>query len=274
MGVINVTPDSFSDGGRFDTVAAAIAAATEMTQAGAAIIDVGGESTRPGAVPVAAAEEIDRVAPVIEGLRSLGVPISVDTSKPAVARAAIAAGAAMVNDVRALRAPGMLDVVANADVAVCLMHMQGEPRTMQRAPRYGDVVAEVSEFLAARAAVCVAAGIAEQRLLIDPGIGFGKTAEHNATLLRNLPELAALGLPIMVGASRKRFIGLLTGKDAAARCAGSVGAAVFAALAGAALLRVHDVEATVDALKVAAALRAANGASARTFEFAGKANGR
>lgn len=257
MGIVNVTPDSFSDSnqGRLPTLEAAVHAATGMAAAGADIIDVGGESTRPGAAPVAEAEERRRVVPVIEALRGLDVPISVDTSKPAVAKAAIAAGATMVNDVYAARAPGMLELLADANVAICLMHMQGEPRTMQNAPRYGDVVCEVLQFLAARVAACVAAGIDRRRLLLDPGIGFGKTAAHNVALLRGLPALARLGLPVMAGVSRKGLIGLITGRDVSGRCAGSVAAAVFAVLAGAAVVRVHDVAETVDALKVAAALR-------------------
>lgn len=255
MGIVNVTPDSFSDGGRAQTPEAAAHAAIEMAAAGANIIDIGGESTRPGAAPVGEAEERRRLVPVIEALRGLDIPISVDTSKPGVARAAIAAGATMVNDVRAARSPGMLELLAEANVAICLMHMQGEPRTMQIAPRYGDVVCEVRQFLAKRVAACVAAGIERQRLLVDPGIGFGKTAEHNIALLRGLPALASLGVPVLAGVSRKGLIGQITGKGVSGRCAGSVAAAVFAVLAGASVVRVHDVAETVDALKVAAALR-------------------
>ena len=254
MGIVNVTPDSFSDGGRFASPAAAVDAAAEMVSAGAAIVDIGGESTRPGAEPVCAAQEIDRVVPVLEGLRGLGAPLSIDTSKPQVARAAIAAGASLVNDVRAAQVPGMLAALADTEAGVCLMHMRGEPRTMQRAPRYQNVVCEVRAFLGARAAACRAAGIAAERLLLDPGIGFGKTAAHNVALLKALGELSPAGLPILVGVSRKRFIGQLTGRTVAGRLAGSVAAAVLAALSGAAVLRVHDVPETVDALQLVAAM--------------------
>ena len=207
MGVLNVTPDSFSDGGRFAELPAALAQAERLAGEGAAIIDVGGESTRPGAAPVDVDEELRRVIPVIERLVGrLAVPVSVDTSKPEVMRAAIAAGASMINDVTALRAPGAIDAVAESDVALCLMHMQGEPRTMQREPRYTDVLAEVRDFLRGRVACCVEAGISASRLVIDPGFGFGKTLEHNLELLRRLPELAADGYPVMAGLSRKSMI--------------------------------------------------------------------
>lgn len=254
MGVVNVTPDSFSDGGRLPCPAAAVDAAVDMVRAGAAIVDIGGESTRPSAEPVGAAQEIDRVVPVIEGLQGLDAPVSVDTSKAAVAKAAIGAGATLVNDVRAARSPGMMATLAAADVGVCLMHMRGEPRTMQRAPRYADVVGEVRAFLAERVAACRAAGIEAERLLLDPGIGFGKTSAHNRALLNALPHLAPAGLPVMVGVSRKRLIGCITGRPVTERLAGSVAAAVLAALGGAALVRVHDVPETVDALKMVAAL--------------------
>ncbi len=254
MGVVNVTPDSFSDGGRFPTVDSAVAAAGRMVEAGAAVIDIGGESTRPGAAAVSSPEEIDRVLPVVEGVRGFDAVVSVDTSKATVAEAAIAAGAGMVNDVRAARAPGMLELLARSQVAVCLMHMRGEPRTMQARPEYEDVVRDVAAFLAERAAACRAAGIARERLLLDPGIGFGKTVTHNLELLRNLPALSGDGLPILVGASRKSMIGQLTGKPPGGRLAGSIGAAVFAVLSGAAMVRVHDVEETVDALAVVGAI--------------------
>ena len=255
MGVVNVTPDSFSDGGRFPTVDSAVAAAGRMVEAGAAVIDIGGESTRPGAAAVSSPEEIDRVLPVVEGVRGFDAVVSVDTSKATVAEAAIAAGAGMVNDVRAARAPGMLELLARSQVAVCLMHMRGEPRTMQARPEYEDVVRDVAAFLAERAAACRAAGIARERLLLDPGIGFGKTVTHNLELLRNLPALSGDGLPILVGASRKSMIGQLTGKPPGGRLAGSIGAAVFAVLSGAAMVRVHDVEETVDALAVVGAIK-------------------
>ena len=255
MGVLNVTPDSFSDGGRFVSVAAAAEQGVRMAAEGAALIDVGGESTRPGAEPVSADEELRRVIPVIERLRAATAAIiCVDTSKAEVMRAASAAGAGLINDVRALREPGALAAAAVSGCAVCLMHMQGEPRTMQLAPGYADVLAEVRGFLAARVASCVAAGLAAERLAVDPGFGFGKTLEHNLTLLRRLRELAADGLPVLVGLSRKSMLGTLTGRAAAERVYGSVALAVIAVLAGARIVRAHDVAATVDALKVAAAV--------------------
>jgi dihydropteroate synthase len=255
MGVLNVTPDSFSDGGRFVSAAAAIAHGVRLAEEGAALIDVGGESTRPGAQPVELEEELRRVLPVIEGLRAgCDAVISVDTSKPEVMRAARQAGAGLVNDVRALRAPGALAAAAASGCAVCLMHMQGEPGTMQLAPHYADVVGEVREFLAARVADCRAAGIGAGRLLLDPGFGFGKTLEHNLTLLRRLPELAVQGLPLLVGLSRKSMLGKLTDRAPGERLHGSVALAVIAALNGARIIRAHDVAATVEALKVVAAV--------------------
>ncbi len=255
MGILNVTPDSFSDGGRFLAREAALDQARAMAAAGAAIIDVGGESTRPGAEPVSEAEELERVIPVIEALRrEIELPISVDTSKPAVMREAVRAGAGLINDVNALRAPGALEAAAEAGVPVCLMHMQGEPRTMQRDPRYQDVVAEVRDFLADRIAACEAAGIPAKRLLVDPGFGFGKTLEHNLTLLRRLHELTSLGRPLLVGLSRKSMLGALTGRPVEARQAASLAAAVLAAERGAAIIRVHDVAETVDALAVTRAV--------------------
>jgi dihydropteroate synthase len=258
MGVLNVTPDSFSDGGRFASVAAAVSHALRMVEEGAGLIDVGGESTRPGAQAVDAVEEIRRVVPVIEALAARAkVPISIDTSKPAVMTAAVRAGASMINDVRALREPGAIEAAAGSDAAICLMHMQGEPRTMQADPHYGDVVAEVGAFLRERAAACLASGIANNRLLIDPGIGFGKRLEHNLALLAGLPALTRLGWPVMVGVSRKSMFGMLLGRAVDERVAGGVAAATAAVLAGASIVRTHDVAATVDAVKVAVALREA-----------------
>lgn len=258
MGVLNVTPDSFSEGGHPVDPATAVARGRRLAAEGAAIVDVGGESTRPGAAPVPVAVEIDRVVPVIGRLAAdLAVPISVDTSKPEVMRAAVAAGAQMINDVRALTVPGALEAAAEAGAAVCLMHMQGEPATMQDDPSYGDVVAEVRDFLRARAAACVAAGIARERICIDPGIGFGKRVEHNLALLARLDELAGLGFPVLLGVSRKSLIGIITGRPAGARLAGSIAFAALAVARGAAIVRAHDVAATLDAVKAAAALRRA-----------------
>jgi dihydropteroate synthase len=258
MGVINVTPDSFSDGGRFASNEAAVAHALRMVEEGAGLIDVGGESTRPGAQAVDAEQEIRRVVPVIEALAArTKVPISIDTSKPAVMTAAVRAGARMINDVRALREPGAIEAAAETDAAICLMHMQGEPRTMQVEPRYGDVVVEVRDFLSERAQACLARGIAKDRLLIDPGIGFGKRLEHNLALLARLPTLTALGWPVLVGVSRKSMFGALLGRAVDERVAGGVAAVTAAVLAGASVVRTHDVAATVDAVKVAVALRAA-----------------
>jgi dihydropteroate synthase len=228
-----------------------------MAEEGAALIDVGGESTRPGSAAVDTAEELARVIPVIEALaRAVRIPVSVDTSKPEVMRAAVVAGARMINDVRALRAPGALEAAVESGAAVCLMHMQGEPRDMQADPHYGDVVAEVRAFLAVRADACVAAGVAPERLCVDPGIGFGKRPEHNLALLRRLNELTLDGLPVLVGVSRKSLIGIITGRAMADRLAGSVALAALCAERGAAIVRAHDVAATVDAVKTGAALRA------------------
>ena len=258
MGVLNVTPDSFSEGGHPVDPATAVARGRRLAAEGAAIVDVGGESTRPGAAPVPVAVEIDRVVPVIGRLAAdLAVPVSVDTSKPEVMRAAVAAGAQMINDVRALTAPGALEAAAEAGAAVCLMHMQGEPATMQDDPSYGDVVAEVRDYLQARAAACLAAGIARERICIDPGIGFGKRVEHNLALLARLDELAGLGFPVLLGVSRKSLIGIITGRPAGARLAGSIAFAALAVARGAAIVRAHDVAATLDAVKAAAALRRA-----------------
>jgi dihydropteroate synthase len=254
MGVLNVTPDSFSDGGRWLALPDALARGEQMAAEGAALIDVGGESTRPGSAPVAEDEELRRVLPVVERLAgTLSIPISIDTRKPRVMRRAIAAGASMVNDVAALRAPDAVEAVAASDAAVCLVHMQGEPGTMQDAPAYADVVGEVRGFLRARAAACEAAGIARSRLVVDPGFGFGKSLEHNLALLARLSAIAADGLPVLAGLSRKRMIGALTGRGEGDRLAGSLAAALVATLNGALIIRAHDVRETVDALRVVAA---------------------
>jgi len=255
MGVLNVTPDSFSDGGRFTGRDAALRQAEAMARDGAAIIDVGGESTRPGAADVTEQEELDRVIPVVEALVSaVDVPVSIDTSKAAVMRAAARAGAAMINDIRALRGDGALAAAVELQRPVCLMHMQGQPRTMQQAPEYGDVVADVGNFLAERLRACVAAGLAENLLIVDPGFGFGKTPGHNVELLANLRQLRSLGRPILVGLSRKSTLGALTGRDVDQRMPASIAAAVIAVIQGAHIVRAHDVGETVDALRVAAAV--------------------
>lgn len=251
MGVINVTPDSFSDGGRCADPASALAQAERMAGEGADVLDVGGESTRPGAEPVEASEEIDRVLPVIEAIRAgIDLPVSIDTSKPQVMRAAVAAGAGLINDVRALREEDALQTAADLGVPVCLMHMLGEPRTMQIDPRYDDVVAEVRSFLSDRLQSCEAAGIRRDRVLVDPGFGFGKTVEHNLILLRRLHELGELGCPVLAGLSRKSMIGKITGAEVHARVAASVALAVLAAQAGARLIRAHDVAETLQALRI------------------------
>jgi len=256
MGVVNVTPDSFSDGGLWLDSGAAVDHGVALVEQGAEILDVGGESTRPGAEPVSEAEELRRVVPVLEGLRerTLGAQLSIDTSKLGVARAALAAGATYVNDVTAFRHdPEIAELVAAAGSDCCLMHMQGEPRTMQADPRYGDVVDDVRAFLEERAAFAVARGVSPRRIQVDPGIGFGKSLEHNVTLLRRLDEIVALGFPVVVGVSRKAFLGALTGRDVAAeRVAATVAANVIAYERGASVFRVHDVPPTVDGLKVAA----------------------
>jgi len=260
MGILNVTPDSFSDGGYYLAVDAALQQARRMAREGAAIIDVGGESTRPGAAVVGVAEELRRVLPVIEALsRELPIPVSIDTSKPEVMRAAVAVGAGLINEVGALRAPGALEAARDAGVPVCLMHMQGEPRTMQQRPVYRDLVAEVLVFLDGRVAACEAAGIPRSRLLLDPGFGFGKTLQHNLTLFRGLGAFRRLGLPLLVGVSRKSMIGALLNKPVQQRLYGSLAAALLAAQVGVAVLRVHDVAATVDALRVAQALGGLSG---------------
>jgi len=257
MGVVNITPDSFSDGGRFLDPAAAIAHARKLMGEGADLIDLGAESSRPGAAAVTSAdEELRRLLPVLRGLRDL--PVSVDTVRPEVMRVALAEGAAMINDINALRAPGALAAVAAADAAVCLMHMQGSPGTMQQDPSYGDVVAEVKAFLLERIESVCAGGIAAERVVVDPGFGFGKTLEHNLELLRHLREFASLGVPLLAGWSRKSSLGKITGKPAGERLAASIAAALIAAQNGAAILRVHDVAATRDALLVLAAVEKNN----------------
>ncbi len=252
MGIVNVTPDSFSDGGRHATTEAAVAHGLRLAEEGADILDVGGESTRPGAAPVELEEELRRVLPVIEQLaQRSSLPISVDTFKPEVMRAAVAAGAGMINDIRALRTPGALEAAAELGVPVVLMHMQGEPRSMQAAPEYDDVVAEVHRFLAERVFAAEMAGIDKRRLVLDPGFGFGKNTAHNLALLAQLQRFCDFGLPVLAGLSRKRSIGDIVGRqDPEARVAGSVAAHLIAAQRGAKILRVHDVAATVDALKI------------------------
>ena len=254
MGVVNVTPDSFSDGGRYLDPRKAIAHARRLIDEGADLVDVGGESTRPGAQSVDAANELRRILPVLHALRDAAVPVAVDTVKPQVMQAAIAEGASIINDVNALRAPGALQVVAISGVGVCMMHMQGAPRTMQVAPHYQDVVAEVRGFLLERMDAAVAMGIARERIAIDPGFGFGKTAGHNLDLLRNLERLAELGAPVLVGLSRKSTLGAITGRPAPERLAASIAAALLAVQHGARIVRVHDVAETRDALAVLAAV--------------------
>lgn len=248
MGVVNVTPDSFSDGGRYLDPKAALAHARKLVADGADILDVGGESSRPGAQPVGTEEELRRILPVVEGLAHANVPVSVDTMHPEVMRRAIAAGASMINDILALQAPGALEAVAESSAAVCLMHMQGEPRTMQASPRYENVVAEVREFLAARVQAALEAGIGTERIVIDPGFGFGKTARHNIELLRHLHLLQVGDHPLLAGLSRKSLIGKITGRGPDRRLAGSLAAALLAVRHGARIVRVHDVAETCDAL--------------------------
>jgi len=255
MGIVNVTPDSFSDGGRFLDPGAAIARGRRMMADGAALVDVGGESTRPGATPVAEADELARVLPVVESLAADGIPVSVDTRRVVVMRAAIHAGAAMINDVSALASPGAIETCAAGRVAVCVMHMRGDPTTMQQLPAYRDVLGEVRDFLVHRAAACVAGGIAADRIVLDPGFGFGKTLAHNLALLRGLPALVAAGYPVLAGLSRKAMLGALTGRPVGQRGAASIAAAMLAVAGGAAIVRVHDVAETVDALKVWRALQ-------------------
>jgi len=266
MGIVNVTPDSFSDGGEHASVEAAVAHGLQLAQEGADILDIGGESTRPGADEVSIDDELRRVIPVIEQLaKQVALPISIDTSKPEVMRAAVAAGAGMINDVYALRREGALDAAAGLGVPVVLMHMQGEPRSMQAAPQYDDVVAEVHRFLAERIFAAEMSGIAKKKIVVDPGFGFGKNREHNLTLLAQLERFAELGVPLLAGLSRKKTIGDLTGREAPReRVSGSIAAHVIAAQRGARLVRVHDVGATVDALKVWNAVAALPSPKAKT----------
>lgn len=255
MGILNVTPDSFSDGGRYTAVESALRHAEAMVAAGAAIIDVGGESTRPGAPAVSEAQELDRVIPVVQAIaRELDVVISLDTSAPAVMREGALAGAGLINDVRSLRRPGALEAAAASDLAICLMHMQGEPSTMQQAPVYTDVAGEVGAFLAEQVRRCEAAGIARERLVLDPGYGFAKTLEHNLELFKRQAELLAFGLPLLVGVSRKSMIGAVTGQPVEGRLAGGLALAALALVKGAQILRVHDVAETVDVVKMITAV--------------------
>ena len=256
MGIVNVTPDSFSDGGKFSSTDLAIEHALKLINEGADVLDIGGESTRPGAAIVSLDEELNRVIPVIEALsKTSNVPISIDTYKPEVMRQAILAGADIVNDVRALQEQGALEIVAQSAVGVCLMHMQGTPQTMQLAPQYTDVVGEIRQFLLNRMNEAVAHGITKDRILLDPGFGFGKTRAHNVTLIRHLGELNAIGQPLLVGLSRKSVLGSIAGGDEGQRLYASIAASVISAMKGAKILRVHDVKATVDALKVVTAIQ-------------------
>ncbi len=255
MGIVNVTPDSFSDGGKYSAADAAIAHALQLVEEGADILDIGGESTRPNATPVDLQEELDRVIPVIAVLaKQTNIPISIDTYKPQVMQAAIAVGASIVNDVRALQEGGALEVVANSNVGACLMHMQGTPQTMQDNPHYDNVVSDVKAFLAYRLRVSIHAGIRAERILLDPGFGFGKTRAHNITLIQHLESLTELGQALLVGLSRKSVLGQVTGNDVDVRLYASIAASVIAAQKGAKILRVHDVKATVEALKVVSAI--------------------
>ncbi len=251
MGIVNVTPDSFSDGGQFSNARLAVKHGLKLAEEGADFLDIGGESTRPNAEPVSLQEELDRVIPVIETLvAEANIPISIDTYKPEVMRAAIKVGASLVNDIRALQEDGAVELVAQSDLGVCLMHMQGTPQTMQVSPEYQNVVTEIKLFLLERAAVCKAAGIAKQRIVIDPGFGFGKTKAHNVDLIEQLPLLTELALPVLVGLSRKSVLGQVTGNNVNARLYASIAASVICATKGAKILRVHDVNATIEALKV------------------------
>lgn len=255
MGIVNVTPDSFSDGGQFVSIESAVAHGLRLIDEGADILDIGGESTRPGATPVALAEELKRVIPVIEALSKVTtVPLSIDTYKPQVMQAALEAGADIVNDICALREAGALKAVANSNAGVCLMHMQGLPQTMQLNPSYADVVAEVKQFLAERIEACHAHGIARERIMLDPGFGFGKTTVHNIALIQHLDHFTDFGLPLLVGLSRKSVLGKIAGGDAQQRLYAGLAASVISVMKGANIVRVHDVKATVDALKVVAAV--------------------
>lgn len=255
MAIVNVTPDSFSGDGLGHDLGAALARAEAAVEAGAELLDIGGESTRPGSDPVPEQEELDRVLPLVERLAGWPVPVSVDTVKPGVMRAAIAAGASMINDINAFRAPGAIDAVAGSEAALCVMHMQGEPKTMQAGPHYDDVVAEVASFLDARVAALRAAGVGDERLVLDPGFGFGKTLEHNLALLRELARLGRDGLPLLVGMSRKTMLGAITGRAVGERVPAGIAAALLAVERGARIVRTHDVAATRDALAVWMALQ-------------------
>lgn len=260
MGVLNVTPDSFSDGGQFDVVECAVAQATRMLDAGASIIDIGGESTRPNAEPVPVERELERVIPVIQAVRSAhpNTVISIDTSKPEVMRQAVQAGANFINDINALRAEGALAVASELNVPVCLMHMQGEPSTMQANPQYTDVISDVTAFFQERISACIEAGIQKTNLILDVGFGFGKTLEHNLTLLNQLECFHALACPLLVGMSRKSMLGLVTGKGVHERLAGSIAVATIATMKGAQIIRVHDVDETVDAVKLVNAVQSSS----------------
>lgn len=250
MGIVNVTPDSFSDGGRYDGTDQAIAHARRLIAEGADMLDIGGESTRPGAMPVSVTDELSRVLPVVEDLLDASVPLSIDTLKPEVMRRVLDAGADMINDIGGFTAPGAVEAVAGTRCGLCVMHMQGEPRTMQRAPVYQDVVQDIRSFLAQRVAALAAAGVVPARICLDPGFGFGKTADQNYELLRRLPEFESDGLPVLIGLSRKTMIGAATGKPVAERVAGSLAGMLAGVARGAKIVRVHDVAATSDALKV------------------------
>ena len=254
MGIVNVTPDSFSDGGKFNTTEKAIEHALQLVDEGADILDIGGESTRPGATPVPLEEELNRVIPVIEGLRHVGVPLSIDTYKPQVMQAANAAGADIVNDVCALREPQALEIVAASQAGVCLMHMQGRPQTMQANPEYDDVVKAVKDFLAERLMAAEQAGIDRSRIVLDPGFGFGKRTAHNLSLLNHLNDIQALGLPLLIGLSRKSVLGQVVGLSVDERLHASIAASVISVMKGASIVRVHDVKPTVDALKIVEAV--------------------
>ena len=254
MGIVNVTPDSFSDGGKFNTTDKAVVHAMQLVEQGADILDIGGESTRPGAAPVSLDEELKRVIPVIKALAQAGVPLSIDTYKPEVMRAAIDAGVDIVNDVCALQEPNALEIVAHSKVGVCLMHMQGRPQTMQVDPKYQDVVAEVRDFLDVRLKVAEQAGILRERIVLDPGFGFGKRTAHNLTLLNNLSSLQSLGLPLLIGLSRKSVLGQVVGSAVDERIHASIASSVVSVMKGANIVRVHDVKPTVDALKIVSAV--------------------
>jgi dihydropteroate synthase len=256
MGIVNITPDSFSDGGKFSSTDLAVEHALKLIAEGADILDIGGESTRPGAAIVSLDEELKRVIPVIEALsKTCNVPISIDTYKPEVMRQAITAGADIVNDIRALQEPNALEIVAQSNVGICLMHMQGTPQTMQLEPHYIDVVSEVKQFLVDRVNAALAHGIVKSRILLDPGFGFGKTRAHNIALIQHLDELNTIGLPLLVGLSRKSVLGSITGADEGQRLYASIAASVISAMKGAKIIRVHDVKATVNALKVVTAIQ-------------------